>query len=701
MALIDKAAMEQERLRSLARTFARANTTLTGRRVTVECKVEDRVKAPAYSIGDQIVLNLAHIGSIDTTDDIIKVTGLDFHELAHAEYTPRKGSFIVQQVQRNNAWQTFNLLEDQRIESLLVAKYTSLKPYFVMAVMEYIAKPGSDLSTAHALTHGRRYLPVVVRQAIRAKFQHPNILKEMEGIIDDYRKIVYPMDNNAGLDLVLRMDRLLQSNVQRPIDDPHGHSTKSRPDGEGEAKPGQAQQQESKQIQAQKQREKQDKKEGKDDEDYLPQDHASGGDDDDDEWDEDGDDGTDDGDDTDDHGDASDDDEADSEDEGAGDPEGAESEDSDDGEGDESAHDGTGDGDGDGDADSDDGGSGDSGRQGDGDGSDDGVDGESTPGDTDSDTDAAGSSNHRGDPSLLDDDDLRDLAQDIAQRAANRPEVQADARTKKEAIKRINGELPAIDSQHYSSAAAEADYMIVSNQFKRELMKVWADADPGWKQHKASGRVNVQRAMRGGEIDTLFDQWDEGNNDATDIELIVLFDYSYSMNRQMKKASQALWAIKRAVESIGGDVTVIGYSDGATLFYDKMHKAKARTYRLFGADSGTDPQEALDQARLMMHYSKKKHRIVLFLTDGSWDRHYGGPLSVTHEQQIEQLKAHGVITALAYLGRVTEDSIEDMTDDEKMSLFHGVHTYAPIHDPKGLVTLAKGIVKMAMQQRVA
>lgn len=654
MSLLTQDQIKAERLRAMARVFGKADSILFGERISCSIVDEPHIKAPGYSTGADIMLNLPNIGAVETTDDIIKVTGLNFHELAHCMFTPRSDTDLVQVVKRRLQYATFNMLEDQRIESMLAAMYPAIEPYFTMTVMKYIASERSGWDMAHLLTYGRRYLPAEVRAQLAARFKFQNLRAELEALIDEYRVAVFPRDDKRGLEIVSRVHELINGQVPQ---DPYGHGIPGRPDiSEGEAP------EDDQDAGAQWIEYRDEEQEEAEDDNNADADDAdgSGSDSDDDDADGNGNGG----------GDASDDD-SDDGDQGEGGT-GGDKMDSDDGEGAGTESDR--------DDDSD---------KSKGDGKGRGCEGEgvSTPPGG-----GVGDGDGRDVPPVTD-KALEDMLEEAAKAAASRPEVQADAKAKEASMKNEAGQIPDLDTADYSEKDAMPDFMFASNAFKKELSKLWVDSDPGWHTHRASGRVNVQRAMRGGDLDTVFDSWNEGKNDATSIELVILFDHSGSMNHLMVQASQSLWAIKRAVESIGGDVTVIGFTTDAVTMYDKRTKVNNTRFRQFWARGLTNPRRALDQARMIFHYSKKVHKICLFITDGLWSA------PEENDATIEELHKHGIMTALGFISQYPMDlgSMDPLTFK---AYTHGVQSYASLVGADGLIDLAKAIVKKGMLAKV-
>ena len=68
--------------------------------------------APAWSDSDNIWFNDAMMGDLADVNTVLGVKGLSLHEVAHIMLTPRTGSNLAKDVQRENLWRAFNALED-------------------------------------------------------------------------------------------------------------------------------------------------------------------------------------------------------------------------------------------------------------------------------------------------------------------------------------------------------------------------------------------------------------------------------------------------------------------------------------------------------------------------------------------------------------------------------------------------------------
>lgn len=663
--LLNQAQIERDRLATMARVFARADRVLSGESVTCTIVDQPNNRAPAWTDGRDISLNQAHIGSVSEVNDIIKVTGLNYHELCHVLYTPRRHTAYVRAISAKNQFRAYNMLEDQRIETLLVAKYKSTQPFFVAVIMRYLLAHREQWKTAFTLLHGRKYLPQDVRDQAEARFTNPELVADFKRVIDQYRVLAFPRDYDKGLPLVQEYADLLAQMSGQPTGDPFGHLQGQRPDA---PTAGSAQPQEKVAAKAE-QETKDDKPEPSDDEVEDDDVEGSGSDLDDDTNDDDIED--------DDDGIGSQSDDEDDED-WPEDEEGGDDEDGDDSSEDfpDDEHGNTG---------------GDQ-TAGSGDSNDDG--------DTDDDGDEVGSGDgsSKGGPEAppaVSEDDFADMLDAAAKGAESAPEVVDDAKSKQDTIVKGDGEtMSVLDAQAYYDKNVPATVLATATRFTKQLRLLRDEQDPGWWREQPSGRLNVGRAMRGDDVDTVFDRWDEGKTDATDIEAVVLLDYSYSMVAMMEQASQALWAVKRSFEDVGARVTVIGFASGTTLMYDGSTPAHRTQYKSFAAAGGTNPGGALNEALRILHKSRRKTRYLITITDGEW---VGHGQANPYVEKVERCNANGIVTAMLYL----DDTIRPTTNMEQLRsrIDWNGHTVRALAANAGeLAPFAQSIVKARLKQ---
>lgn len=633
--LLTEAQISKERLTTMARVFTRADRVLSGEQVTCRLTDEANNSAPAWSDGKTITFNVPHVGTVTSVDDIIKVTGLNYHELSHILYTPRTHTALVKKVRQKGIFPAFNMLEDQRIETLLVTKYPSTKPFFVACFMRYLLANRDQWTRVFPLAHGRKYLPKEVRDQTQARFKDQALVADFIRVIDEYRVLAFPRDDARGLVLIEEYANLMGRAMTPPTGDPFGHIKGQRPDAPSQGTPQPHAGTADKAAKEDGEKGKGGKSE-KEDDDTLDDADGQGGDDD------------------------ANDDADDSDDDTNG---GGKSDEDDDWDDEDDDTDGSGDGDDDDDDEADweddddlDGDTG--GDQKAGTDDSDGDDSDSGDQSGESDSDSAGDPGKgigkgKGNaaPTKVSDEDFADMLDEAATTAEQDEAVQQDVKTKQDVIVQGDGDtMSELDAQAYTDKPVPMEVVQASKKFGKDLRLLRDEQDPGWHREQASGRLNVQRAMRGDDLDVLFDRWDEGRNEAADVEAVILLDYSGSMSRMMKDASESMWAIKRAFEEVGGKVTVIGYSDSATLMYDGNTKVSRNTYKLFGPAGGTSPGIALNEAARILHKTRRKSKFLISISDGAWGSHdyYTGD-DEPYLDKVARFNAHGVVTAMLYL----------------------------------------------------
>lgn len=193
------ALIKERTLRILGGHFEQINNILTGGRSTF-ITVEQVGPAPGWSIGRKIYLNCAMCPPMQNMADYVVVTGVNYHELSHTWWTPslkhieQNGPVdMARDLRTDPHYQmVFNILEDQRIERLMVAKYGEMKNYLTAVFLQYCLNTQEQIDTAYLLTHGRRYLDRRLRRTLAKAFKCKNrraVLLEGCRIIDEYRRL--------------------------------------------------------------------------------------------------------------------------------------------------------------------------------------------------------------------------------------------------------------------------------------------------------------------------------------------------------------------------------------------------------------------------------------------------------------------------------------------------------------------------------
>ncbi len=648
----------RNRFLSLAATFAKTDRILSGRRdIDVACKSLGPTKAPGYSDGRVVYINVDAFPSITDIKTLVRLTGLNYHELAHILYTPRSGSQLARAVKAEGLFQSFNALEDQRIETLFTAEYWNAARYFTEMVVGFLMTDDTTWGQAFPLTHGRRFLPLDIRMEFEKRFSGDDTLRDnFKRVIDQYRLLDVASQGHDALLLIREYDALCrQLSGQMPQQpqpgDPQGHEGCS---DMGQGSPsatatrsaikkagGKTKEQDSKEEQGQdgsgfyNEEKENDEQDGSGSgEDSEPSDG-----------------------DEDDQADASDD----------GDEDGA---DGDDGEGDDS--DDT-DGD-DSDEDDDTGQDGDSGESG-------------SDGDSDDSTGGGGRQAGGGTSTgttALDDEGLRDLLESIMEDAINSEEVQSDARRLRQAVsndKNLDAEGRTEKGRHH---AARPEHVQASRDIQKELDRLHAKVEPGWNYGSDAGRLNTQRAMSASYDDEdIFDEWDEGREEAVGLEVVILLDQSGSMSGQsIIRASEAMSMLKRSLDNADGHCTVIGFGSAnqhRVLFSRREKLGRTEGVTFDAPDGDTHPTSALEQAQRVLATSTMPNKLLVIITDGQWSDTYRS------EQIIGAMPATTLLIGIDAGG----------SDPHKCDLFR------EIHNPQDIVTIVKSTVTMMLNRAVS
>lgn len=619
---------QRERISAMAHVFRKTDRVLTGDPIDVV--VEDAPgQAPSWTDGKTITFNKAVIGSVTSIDEIIRLSGLNYHELAHCWYTPRTNSTLVKAIRSEGIFDAFNVLEDQRIETFLTSKHPSTIPYLVSTFMRFCIQSEQSWETNYALVYGRKFIPADVRAEFKRRFIKQSIIPQLEAVIDEYRTLVFPKDSNRGLELV-RAFAALMSQIGGQVADPHGHVGGTRPQDVSGGRPATPREQNSVADSIDEMDEALEDSNG-----------PGAGADDEDEDDDDGVGGAgsnSDSDDVDDFGDSSGDNQASFDSQGGGD--------SDSGDADQGDTNTTGSG-------------------------------------------GLGAGNSKGDNTTpLDADAVRAMLEGLAKQFENLPDVQEDAGNKQRAIVSGDGDIDTtLDTKGGRELPVDAGDVATARKFATVLDQLRADADPGWRTHTSSGKVNVQRVINGADYDKIWDRWIEGNNDAADIECVITIDTSGSMSYGINEASRAMWIIKRAMEIIDANVTVIAYNHDTTLVYKKEQKVNKQKYRSMKAQGSTMPRQAVTEAVRILQASRRHNKIFITITDGQWATEYGHGGSTT-EGMIEAMGELGITTALAFIGYVSPHYGIDA---------HKCQIAAGVSNPMELVGFAKKIVGTSMK----
>ena len=649
--------LKRNRVTRLASVFARANSVLTGKRITVNVVDKKEQKAPAWSSTTEVWLNLAEIKDDFSARSITSLQGLDFHELAHLRYTPRNGHALPKWVKENNLWEAFNCLEDSRIENLLVGYFPTTASWLTATITDYLLSDTSAIETSFPLITGRKYLPIELQQLATDNYKRPQDIDELFDLVSEYNGFIFEGADNETIErakeVIKRFSELID--LLPPLPNPNGEGGDS---GEGEygevtiyrvknpnghnGRPTEGWESSSNRPAKRSEQERNKQNSGADtprpkrkvkivDVDSVddiptgatplptptPSQKKS--------------------DDNDDKSDGNS--EEVSFDELQFDDEDYEDDDFDFGDDYKEA------------------------------GSKEQVGNQSgTTGDNNQVTDV-----------------LNDVMKDVVDELGK--QVNQIAKQLGITLDLDGGNAVTPKQANYNEVNCPADLVLLAKSFGKELERLRANYEPSWENEVDTGRLNVNRYLQGEDFDTCFDEWHEGKNDVTAIEAVILLDKSGSMSgRNADEAYKSMWAIKKSLENVEARTTVVTFDYSTNLLYGADDKA-GTTIRDGGASGGTNPESAIMYAKRVLAETDKPIKILFMITDGAWDTKVG-------EEAVNQMRNAGVLTCQAYLSQYEErtETIE--------SYRHSFELLTHIKSAKDILVLGRDLVRLAIQRNL-
>jgi hypothetical protein len=168
---IDKESIQRMYAAKIQQSFGKFARAITLRDVSVSVIPQQRglQPAPAWSTDNGIVVTYdVNKGSVLAADNLLRLKGLVIHELSHLLYTPRSLTGLVKWVHANSYGSSFNILEDNRIENMMVAKMSGIAPWLVHTIAtELLADGNQELLP---LVWGRKYLDSNIRLLARTEW---------------------------------------------------------------------------------------------------------------------------------------------------------------------------------------------------------------------------------------------------------------------------------------------------------------------------------------------------------------------------------------------------------------------------------------------------------------------------------------------------------------------------------------------------
>lgn len=615
----------------------------------------------AISVDKSITINPENIPHPTSVEGIANILGLNYHELAHVffsleSYQKISLAYVPTSKQLSKIHPKFStayrILEEHRVETLMVAKYPSMKKYFAYPIFSIMLKENSasDLQTRHLLLHGRRYLPRKIRETYRKFFVQAyteTAAAEFDDLIDKYRVISLSslVERRIAAGVIQDFAVLLDKYGVIP---PNAHDS-SGASGDGDSKA------QSASKQAKNDSKEQDKKE---------QDPAVDG-----------------------SGFHKEEEKEENDNSGDGrNSEGDAGSDSEDGSGEEDSSDaaegGSSGGD-DSDQDDSDGdsvqGSGNEADQRDSSGSSEDQEGGSDKSDK-SQQSAAGSgrgsspvSDQPTEPETLNPGEIKNELQSLLTEIVDDDEVNSEIGRFQDAMEDQSGMGSTLsltpEKRPDQLKTVTADMINRSGRIEDELRQIWAKMDSGWNYGTSEGnRLNMERAALAHDpedYDSIYDDWEPGQQESAGLEVVIMGDRSGSMGspvlpdgktrwdydwdeRQkfptlVQTVSQNIWELMHALQEIDAQVTVLTYDDTCYTLFERGELVTTSGYYELQQDGGTNPTDAFNEARRILSQSEMPNKLLVNFTDGSWS---GNEKLI--RQSLESL--HDTVKVAALLG---------------------------------------------------
>lgn len=637
---IAKSSSRSVRLDAWRATFEKTNRIMSGKGVRVQIVPRHAVEGSAmekiagWSDGTTINFNGPMVEDMlntrDTLGAVLRLKGLNYHELCHVLYTPRMTEELPKKVVAESStsgdpqwWYAFNALEDQRIETWFTTSYGPSSRYFEASVLQWLITDGN--AEVAVLLHGRKYLSPKIRVQAEAVFAkkyaavEPTLLDEFKVVIDEYLTVVLPYDSVRAFSLVQKYYRLLKR-----MQTAHGAPLPKLPiedngvcDGAGSgansattAKTGRVSANEAKEaVKATKKAIAKAKKDDKD----AEQD-ASGG-----------------------EGDTDTGQSAEGKSEGSGEGTGGSANPNE------------------------------SGDDGDGAGA---SESQSSGGSGASATGASGGAQEKSVADMMRDlvDEARDQTQDIREDES----IQEDVKRTMDAVKSVinNGKQDASGEslKKRGSTDPEVEALVAQRRIRKILTRIRTEVEPQVLRRQESGRLDIRRLLhrRPNETD-IFTAYDEGMEDETGMEVVVLLDISGSMQGTIDEASVAVWTLKRAFDALAIRCTVLAFDTDHYVIYQPGEKAKSKVSML-ATMGGTDPTSALGQAQRIFSKSHAPSKMLVTITDGAWqgnDTQIRSLLRAMHANEVSSMLL-GLGNAFGYYGKHDHHIGHDLTSISDM-----------------------------------
>lgn len=234
------------------------------------------------------------------------------------------------------------------------------------------------------------------------------------------------------------------------------------------------------------------------------------------------------------------------------------------------------------------------------------------------------------------DSDITDALNDAADLAQDDEDVQQEVGDLTSTMNQQSKEESLAAADQYVEVEITADVSTTYRHVSREFQRIFAEHESGWERGVESGRLSVAQVMRStardGYVDqeSAFDRWSPDQREDIGLEVVILVDQSGSMCHSYNAprgalspigmASNALYTMKRALDDVDANTTVIGFGSFAGTLYKRSERAPKGVMRRFDANKGgTSPWDALRVANSILSGSDRPNKVLAVFTDGQWN----------------------------------------------------------------------------------
>ena len=172
--------------------------------------------------GTHMTLGPRHLPSMvsGTPASVAAWCGAALHGMGHSRYSPRVDEPLRHQLmQRDGFHRTWNMIEDARIERLLLRDFPGWRPHLMGAVAHILLRPPrygerADMGGVYPLLVGRTYLPAELRAEAYDAFaaEHSNYIADaVHDLVFQYMGLLDPgtEDCDETIEIVKRLKSLL------------------------------------------------------------------------------------------------------------------------------------------------------------------------------------------------------------------------------------------------------------------------------------------------------------------------------------------------------------------------------------------------------------------------------------------------------------------------------------------------------------